>query len=483
MRPGQGLLNQHEEKIMNMRPSTHRRLGTILAAALLLSACGPAASPEAATEAAPTEAAAATQAPEATAAVQPTQAPAAEVTEVWIVTGAPEGSNEQILFSQISQQFEAENPQLKVKWEFAGYDLYDQKIRGYQEAGNPPDAFGGSLGHLIQYALDGHTVPLDEYLAQQNYEGDAVWKDSFYPSLMEQNYLENAGNGPGYYAIPFQMHIGGMFYNMQIFEDLGLQPANSIQEMLEQCATIQEAGITCFGVDGGFTPYITIPWAYIASRVGSTEAYYDTALHKEGTSWTDNPDWLTAAELTQQVYNYTQSGFLGSAWPAAQVEFAQGKMAMMWIPTWLPAELIGVAPEDFRMRLFRWPEYEGGKGDQTVTQLNFNGYAVLEGAKHPQEAMDFLKFQSSRLGTEMQAEQLLIPSPTIGAQMPESLAGVQDILSSSATAPEGMGVDNDAAEWRTSVLEPLLSDLALGMDPAEFLSELQAQSDEYYANQ
>jgi ABC-type glycerol-3-phosphate transport system substrate-binding protein len=468
---------------MNQRPSIYRLLVGVLGAALILSACG-GATPAATEAPAPTEAPAATE--PATVATEPaeqaTEAPA-EATEIWIVVGSPEGSNEQTLFLALTERFEAENPNITVKWEFAGYDLYDQKIRVYIEAGNPPDMFGHSLGALIPYAKEGLTAPLDEYFNQQNYEQDAVWKDSFYPSLMEQNLIQGAPDGTGYYAVPTQMHTGGIFYNVQIFEDLGLQPAATQQELLEQCAQIQETGISCFGIDGGFTPYITIPWAYVASRIGGVDAYYDTALHKEGTSWTDNPAWLQAAEMTQQIYNYTQPGFLGSAWPAAQVEFSQGKMAMMWVPTWLPGELKGVAPDDFRLGLFGWPAHEGGQGDQTVSQLNFNGYSMPVGAKHPQEAMDFMKFMSSRAATEQQANDLLIPSPTIGAQMPESLAGVQAILANSQTRPEGMGIDNDAAEWRTNVLEPALPDLALGTSPTDVISELQIQSDDYYANQ
>ncbi len=414
----------------------------------------------------------------------PTVAPtaAAEKTEIWLVVTEPEGSNAQQFQAQMAQEYESAHPNIKVKFEWAGYELYDQKIRGYIESGNPPDAFGSAISVLIQYAKEGMVAPLDQYLDQQNYEGDAAWKDSFYASLMAQDYVADAKNGAGYYAIPTQMHAAGIFYNAKLFADNGLEPPTTIQELVAQCETFKESGLSCFGIDGGFTPYLTIPFAYIASRVGGAQAYYDTALHKEGTSWADNPDWLTAAQIMQQLYDHTQPGFVGSAWPAAQVEFSQGKMAMMWVPTWLPSELKGTAPDDFQMGLFRWPPYEGGKGDQTVTQLNFNGYVMPVGARHPQEVMDFLKYLTSRHATEVQAEQLLIPSPTVGAQLPEELAGVADMLADSQTMPEGMGVDNDAPEWRTVVLEPLLADLALGAAPEEFIANLQQQSDEYYAN-
>lgn len=456
-------------------------IGILIVIAMLVSACGQQATPTAgpANETQPTQ----VSQTESTTKEEPTieAVPAGQSTEIWIVSSYPEGSGSQPYLVDITKEFEAAHPNIKVKWEWAGYDLYDQKIRGYIESGNSPDSVVGAISVLIQYAKEGITIPLDQYFDQQNYEGDAVWKDSFPSSLMDQNYIEDAKNGPGYYAVPTQMHVAGIFYNVKIFNDLGLKPPATIQEMMDTCQKITDSGLYCFGVDGGFTPYITIPFAYIAGRVGGEQAYYDTALHKEGTSWTDNPDWLKAAELTQQLYNFHQPGFLGYAWPAAQAEFAQGRMAMMYIPTWLPAELVGVAPDDFQMVMFRWPAYEGGKGDQTATQLNFNGYSLAVGGKHPQETIEFLKFLSSRHVTEGEAERYLTPSPTIGAKLPASLAEVEAIMKSSKMVPEGMGVDNDASEWRTAVLEPLLSELALGMEPAEFIKEMQSQSDDYYA--
>lgn len=220
---------------------------------------------------------------------------------------------------------------------------------------------------------------------------------------------------------------------------------------------------------------------YVGVRIAGEDVYYDTAMGKDGTSWVDNPDWVTVAEETQRLFGYFQEGFLGSEWPAAQIEFSQGLQAMMLIPDWLPSELKGQAPEDFQMDIFRFPAYYGGRGDQTASELKFNGFALLKDARHPRETVDFLKFLSSRYATGLQAEQFLISPPTIGAEVPEALEGSQKILATSKMIPFQGGLEADAAEWMSSVLEPLLGELAMGMRPGEFVQELQTQSDAFYA--
>ena len=79
---------------------------------------------------------------------EPIQAPEAEpaeeveeaegVTEIWIVTGSPEGSNDQILLAELTQEYEADNPNIKVKWEWAGYELYVAELEG-EEISIPED--------------------------------------------------------------------------------------------------------------------------------------------------------------------------------------------------------------------------------------------------------------------------------------------------------------------------------------------------------
>ncbi len=415
-----------------------------------------------------------TKAPMATSA--PTEAPTEEVVEIRLMNQLTEGAAMQPLLVQLTEEYEAKHPNVKVNWEWAGWEMFEQKLQGHLQAGEPPDMVWNSVMVQTIYARDGLTVPLDEYLSEPNWEGDSTWLESFHAPLMDEAYIEDAKEGAGYYLIPVSMSTGSIiFYNKRIFDEQGIQIPKTWSELLEVCEKLKAAGITPFTHDGQYALSNVRAFMYVATRLCGEEAYYDTALHKPGSSWADNPCWEKAAEEVMKYFGYCQEGFLGSKWPSAQVEFSQSLSAMHVSPDWLPAELVPTAPEGFEMSVFRFPAIEGGKGDQTATESKSNGYGLLKDAKHPREALDFMKFLSSRYAMELQAEQYFVTPPTRGSKVPDSLAPIQEILAASKLVPFGTGIDTDAPEWRTKVLEPLLAELALGKSPADFVAELQME--------
>ena len=82
---------------------------------------------------------------------------------------------------------------------------------------------------------------------------------------------------------------------------------------------------------------------------------------------------------------------------------------------------------------------------------------------------------------ELQAQEYLISPPLQEAEVPEALHGSKEIVETSTMVPFMAGIDRDAPEWRASVLEPLIGELALGMSPEEFIANLEEQSDGFYS--
>jgi ABC-type glycerol-3-phosphate transport system substrate-binding protein len=414
---------------------------------------------------------------------QPSPAAAAEPVEIHLMHQFTEGSATQPLLARFTEQYMAEHPGVTVKWTWAGWEQFDQKLRAMVEAGEPLDAVWNSSMVLSIYAREGLLQPVDDALKGENYESDATWTDSFLPGLLDQALVKDAPDGAAYYSIPHDMHISGIFYNQDIFQQNGITPPETWAQLLETCEKLKAAGITPFAQDGGYTPYNFRVFMYIAVRIGGEQAFYDTVMHTEGTSWADNPDWLKAAEETQKLTTqYFQAGFLGSQWPAAQVEWAQGKEAMMIIPTWLPGELAGSAPETLKMGFFRFPAFDGGKGDPTATELKFNGFGILKNAVHPKETLEFLKFLTSREVHTALAAEGLTPAAVKGVTLPASLQAVEQIVATSKLIPFQDGAEGDAAEWMANVAEPLLGQLCAGdVTAQEFVAELQKQSDALYS--
>jgi ABC-type glycerol-3-phosphate transport system substrate-binding protein len=415
--------------------------------------------------------------------VPPTTAPSAETVEIKLMHQFTEGSKAQPLLVEYTEKYMQANPNIKVTWDWAGWEQYDQKMQAKIVAGDPPDAVWNSSPLMAVYAREGLLQPIDNALKEQNFEDDAVWADTFLPGLLQQAYVQDASTGPGYYAVPTDMHISGILYDKDMLARMNLQAPQTWADVLNLAEKFKAAGISPFAQDGGYTPYNFRVFMYLAIRIGGETAFYDTALHKEGFTWKDNPDWLKAAQEFQNLTTkYFQPGFLGSQWPAAQTEWANGKAAMMIIPTWLPSEMLGTNVDNMNIGIVRFPAYAGGKGDQTATELKFNGFGVLKQSRHPKETLDFLKYLSSRQVQEVSAAEAVTPSPIVGVALPAQLSDVKGMLADNPKMiPMQNGIESDAPEWMANVAEPLIGQLADGtLTPEKFIAELQAQSDAFY---
>jgi len=419
-----------------------------------------------------------TKAPE----VVPTEAKPAEVIELDIFHFYSEGAGVQPELVEQAKKFEEENPQYKIKWTWGGSEAL-QKLRARINAGDPPDAAINNDANITIFAREGVAVPLDEYLETQNYEGDAKWKDTFWPGVLQNGFIADAKKGPHYYGIPWVTHVSGIYYNKGLFEEKGYQIPKTWSELLALCDRIQEEeGIPCFAADN-FNYYNARVTYYIIQRLVGQDVLYDTAMNKPGTSWKDTPEFLQAARMAQELTTkYFVPGWQGNQWPTGQVDWANGGEAMIFMPTWLPSELRETKAEGFVMDIFPVPAIEGGKGDPMVAEMKFNGWFIPEGAKHPDGAIHFIKFLTSRYAQKMNMEAGGLPPAIKGVGLPPGVEGAKEMLEGYGGARFGFGLDADAAEWQQKVFFPLNDQLLFGeITPEEFIEQLQKAHDEFYA--
>lgn len=93
-------------------------------------------------------------------------------------------------------------------------------------AGNPPDTFQANIGaDLLRWvgATDGETAieSLDALAA------DEGWRDAFPPAL-----IDAASKDGVLYGVPLNVHrINALFYNKRLFDEFGLTPPTTIEEL------------------------------------------------------------------------------------------------------------------------------------------------------------------------------------------------------------------------------------------------------------
>lgn len=97
-------------------------------------------------------------------------------------------------------------------------------------------------------------VPLDEYMEQPNpfIEGNERWYDAF--DQRYYGYDAGSANGEGNLEwVPFNLISLGIFYNMEAFEEAGVQaPLETFGDYLTACDQLTEAGYDPFAMDSSF---------------------------------------------------------------------------------------------------------------------------------------------------------------------------------------------------------------------------------------
>lgn len=212
---------------------------------------------------------------------------------------------------------------------------YIDKLRTSFANGDVPNVFieyGGS--RCLDYLEADALVDLKPYLE----EDDSKWHNQFYDSMWSSTEYEGY---EGTYAVPFGNYFILMYYNKELFEQAGVQPPETLDEMLEVCEKLKENGIRPFQI-GGKEPY----------RFGH---FHNNLIIK--TLGVDAVDQLASRELTydsdemiqsyQFIADMIENEYLGqdildTDATSENVAFTEGQAAMHYDGSWfLSNELTG----------------------------------------------------------------------------------------------------------------------------------------------
>ncbi|MFH1928324.1 MAG: extracellular solute-binding protein [Chloroflexota bacterium] len=185
-------------------------------------------------------------------------------------------------------------------------------------------------------------------------------------------------------------------YTIALFKKLGVEVPETWSEFIHVCETIKGQGVSPLGLDNTEPDYNSYWWYWPVHRTIGHDAAYDILTTKGAPL--DDPGWLQATKMTEELLDkgYFQEGFEGSGWPAAQMLFAQGKVAMMLMGAWLPGEVKDAIPDDWVWDSFAFPKVEGGKGEQDSVAVWTNNICIMKDGPNKEVAVEFLKAWSDR---------------------------------------------------------------------------------------
>ncbi|WP_121661924.1 ABC transporter substrate-binding protein [Metabacillus litoralis] len=368
-------------------------------------------------------------------------------------------------FEEVVKEFEEQNPDIKIDMEAIADEPIKDKLRVILGGNEVPDIMFSWSGEFARkFVRAGAALDLTPYL-----EEDPAWKDSFIPASL-QPFSSDDKN----YGIPLRFNGKFFVYNKEIFDKYNLQAPQTWDEFMNVLETLKQ---------GGETPIILgneSPWAAIHYLTGLNQKMVaqDVRMNDynpRSGEFTD-PGYVKAMEMFAEL---NQKGYLmdnvnSSSHDMAKQYFFTGEGAMMYVEL---EEFQNVEDSlSGNWGFFQMPAISEGKGNQNFITGAPDGFIVSSKTEHPEEAIKFLKFLTSKENAIKLAEQIGWPSPIDGATNPDT--ALQQVVEGVDTMKKAEGM----AEWldtdvHAKVADVYLSNIQLLLDgsksPEEIIKEVQ----------
>jgi raffinose/stachyose/melibiose transport system substrate-binding protein len=302
-----------------------------------------------------------------------------DTASAWALTG---GIHE-VMWGESFDTWNEENADSKIDYEMVANDAYKEKIRTSLGAGNAPSLiFSWGGGPLLDYVNSDNVVDLTE--------ATAGLQERLIPAVVEGGMVDGK-----VYAVPnSQTQPELVYYNKDLFEQVGAEVPTSWEEIKALVPKFKEAGVAPFALAGA-SKWPELIWLqFMVDRIGGPEAFR-AVMEQEADAWS-NPAFVEALTEIQEFVKAGgfQEGF-GTTVADTRADAAlvhTGQAAMLLQGSWVFSSFAQDAPEmveNDRIGFFNFPAVEGGKGDPANAIGNPSNYWSLnaDASEEVQEQM------------------------------------------------------------------------------------------------
>lgn len=234
------------------------------------------------------------------------------------------------------------------------------------------------------------------------------------------------------YGVPFQVITAGVFYNQEIFDELGLEEPATWDDLMSVVQTVKDAGYVPFAagaVDSWMLPILRDLFA--ASEYGGPE-FVQALL--DGSEDFTNPAYTAANEVLLGLREYMPQGFEGVSYADNQALFVSGQAAMYPGGIWEAAYFKGEG--GMTLGLFNVPHTDGSTAEPFAMGYvdgSLGMSAQIEGAER-EAALEFLRWTTTQEFGQAVADDLMA-IPTVPGVEPQDplLAEATEMYASNAT--------------------------------------------------
>jgi multiple sugar transport system substrate-binding protein len=281
-------------------------------------------------------------------------------------------------------EYQAAHPNVKIEYVFSSHREYRERLQNALSSGTGPDIFRLHNSWIPMFRTDLATVPAKVYSAS---EFDTI----FYPAAKSDLRV-----GSNYVAIPLEFDGLAMYVN----EDLLAKGGKTVPSTWEDLRRTAIDLSVCDSEDGRCSS---------GSRVLVSGAAMGTADNVD--HWQDivsllmlqnnvNLNSITGQPAEEVLQYYTIFNRSDHIWdstlPNSTLAFAQGKVAIMFAPSWRVFDVKSLNPT-LKFNTYPVPQLplDPSRGEKPVTWASYWVEGVNKKSPSADAAWDFLKFLST----------------------------------------------------------------------------------------
>ncbi|TYQ14827.1 UNVERIFIED_CONTAM: raffinose/stachyose/melibiose transport system substrate-binding protein [Acetivibrio alkalicellulosi] len=229
-------------------------------------------------------------------------------------------------YNKAIAEFEASTG-VKVNHNTYENESYKVTLATSVSANQLPDVFftwGG--GFSAPFVSSGKVLALDEYYGN-------------YKDQLSQAALDNVTYDGKLYGTTFTTAISVLFYNKKIFEDNGLEPPTTFDELVQVSETLKANGITPIGISARDKWVLAMTHDNLTLKSAGPEKV-QSALRAEGQSY-NAPEFIESAAKFQKLVEIGAfiEGAAGLTNDEASAEFYAGNTAMFVTGSWMAGSI------------------------------------------------------------------------------------------------------------------------------------------------
>ena len=401
--------------------------------------------------------------------------PALAKTEIEIWLGGEPGMVS--IFDTLTKQYMETNPDVEITVTFVGSDLLNPALVPALSAGEGPDIFrfGTGPGQPAAIIEGGLVKDLTHYYTAYGWD-----------KVIPENVVNYTSSNGKLWAVGDEVENTLMFYNKQIFADLGLDVPTTMEEFTKLVDTLMDAGYEIPIGLGGADKWPISHWqSMLFGRFAGPEGI-DRVMFGDG-RW-DEPEFVEASRLLQDMAKkgYFGDNPLANGFAEIMEVFWRGEIPMTFTGPWVIGEAINFLGEDIaNFGVLQIPPLADGQKIYPTEDIGSGWYinAATEDPDLAAEIIDFLLFRrESRAQLLASGED--IPVGPIDDLLDEvEMPALREEMIALVDRDRGNGtvhsfLDTVQPQNVTNITYDGLQALLIGMvTPEEFVAEIQREWD------